>query len=160
MWISDPNPVEAKELRKTPPSQQLEKVVNLYSPIKGNLNLISVVQNSQQKQKGFFTTELNFSDYAAYNVNGPKINGSLKLESGEILSFGGGDDSTKKNTSSISNNDNNENNNNNNVGIFRGNSQYLIDESSNKKKRTPNSRGSNEEGMYHLHLGCYWRELC
>ncbi|KAL2901396.1 Transcription factor MYC2 [Bienertia sinuspersici] len=154
MWISDPNPVEAKELRKTPPPQQQQpaaaasaasEVVNLDSPIKGNLNLISEVQTSQQKQQGFFTRELNFSDYAGYNVNGAKMNGSLKPESGEILSFGGGDDNMKKNTNN--NNNGNNNNNNNNVGIFGGNSHFLIDESSNKKKRSPNSRGSNEEGM-------------
>nr|WCO08254.1 hypothetical protein [Suaeda aralocaspica] len=155
MWINDPNPVEVKDIRKTPPppqqqqhhppSQQQAKAVNLdnSTAIKGSFNLVSEIQTSQQKQQqGFFSRELNFSDYASgyNNVNGPKINGSLKPESGEILSFGGGggggggDENTKKNTS-------------NNVGMFGANSQFLIDESSNKKKRSPNSRGSNEEGM-------------
>lgn len=83
-------------------------------------------QQQQQQQQGFFTRELNFSDYALESKN--RSLSPLKPESGEILSFGG---------------DNNKRNNT----IFGSNSQFLIDESSNKKKRSPTSRGSNEEGM-------------
>lgn len=140
MWINDPNPVEVKELRKTPtpPPPPPMKLINLDSPIKSNLSEFHSTPNpapKQQQQQGFFSRELNFSDYAGYNGNGNKSNGSLKPESGEILSFGGGD--SKRST----------NNSNGNVGIFGGNSSFLIDDSNNKKKRSPNSRGSNEDGM-------------
>ncbi|XP_021768190.1 transcription factor MYC2-like [Chenopodium quinoa] len=139
MWINDPNPPEVKEARKTPtpppppptiqqqsqPSQS--KVINLDSPIKSNV--------SEAQKPGFFTRELNFSEYAGFNGSGSKSNGSLKPESGEILSFGGGD--VKKPV-----------NNGNSNSIFGANSQFLMDENSNKKKRcSPNSRGSNDEGM-------------
>jgi len=84
-------------------------------------------QNQQQQQQGFFSRELNFSDYAIDGSKNRSVS-PLKPESGEILSFGG-------------------DNKKNNGGIFGGNSQFLVDESSNKKKRSPTSRGSNEEGM-------------
>lgn len=157
MWINDPvPPPEAKESRNTstpppplPPPQQPQplqqpqqpQVINLDSPIKSNPG--GEIQSSQypQQKAGFFTKELNFSEYAGFNGSGSKNNGSLKPESGEILSFGGGD--VKR-----SNNSNNNNNSSNgNVGIFGANSQFLIDENSSKKKRSPTSRGSNEEGM-------------
>ncbi|KAJ8448468.1 hypothetical protein Cgig2_022096 [Carnegiea gigantea] len=84
-------------------------------------------QQQQQQQQGFFARELNFSDYAMDGSKNRSVS-PLKPESGEILSFGG-------------------DNKKNNGGIFGGNSQFLIDESINKKKRSPTSRGSNEEGM-------------
>ncbi|KAL9246932.1 hypothetical protein vseg_020410 [Gypsophila vaccaria] len=105
--------------------------------INNSINQLQQQQQQQQQQQGFFTKELNFSEYA-FGRTGPKSGGlaQSKPESGEILSFG-------------------ENNKRNNGGgggggggIFGGNSQFLIEESSNnKKKRSPNSRGSNEEGM-------------
>ncbi|KMS96887.1 hypothetical protein BVRB_7g180700 [Beta vulgaris subsp. vulgaris] len=97
MWINDPNPVEVKELRKmpTPPPPPPMKLINLDSPINSNLSEFhstpNPAQKQQQQQQGFFSRELNFSDYAGYNGNGTKSNGSLKPESGEILSFGGDD---------------------------------------------------------------------
>ncbi|CAO2837985.1 unnamed protein product [Amaranthus hypochondriacus] len=141
MWINDPNPPEVvKEIRNTPtppppppPQQPQLKVINLDNPIKNN-NPVEI-QNSQQKP-GFFTRELNFSEYAGLNGSGSKSNGGLKPESGEILSFGGGDSKRSSTTNS-----------NGNVGIFGSNSQFIIDDSSNKKKRSPNSRSSNDEGI-------------
>ncbi|KNA16438.1 hypothetical protein SOVF_089090 [Spinacia oleracea] len=138
MWINDPNPPELRKTPTPPPPQppppaQQPKVINLDSPIKSN--------PSEIQKGGFFTRELNFSDYAGCNGGASKINGSLKPESGEILSFGGGGDAKR------STNNNNSNSNNGNVGLFGTNSQFLMDDNSNKKKRPTNSRGSNDEGM-------------
>ncbi|KAK9716209.1 hypothetical protein RND81_06G218600 [Saponaria officinalis] len=97
-----------------------------------NINNNNHHQQPQQQHQGFFSKELNFSEYA-FGRTGPKNGGSAqsKPESGEILSFG----------------ENKRNNGNGGGGLFGGNS-FLIDETSNnKKKRSPNSRGSNEEGM-------------
>ena len=52
------------------------------------------------------------------------------------MSFGGGDSKRSSTTNS-----------NGNVGIFGSNSQFIIDDCNNKKKRSPNSRGSNDEGI-------------
>ena len=79
MWINDPNPPEVvKEIRNTPtpppppPQQPQLKVINLDNPIKNNNP--AEIQTSQQKP-GFFTRELNFSEYAGLNGSGSKSNG-------------------------------------------------------------------------------------
>ncbi|NP_001311412.1 transcription factor MYC2 [Solanum lycopersicum] len=90
----------------------------------------------QQQTQGFFTRELNFSEFGfdgSSNRNG-NSSVSCKPESGEILNFG---DSTKKSASSA------------NVNLFTGQSQFGAGEENNNKnkKRSATSRGSNEEGM-------------
>ncbi|KAF7829228.1 transcription factor MYC2-like [Senna tora] len=87
-------------------------------------------QQSQQQNQGFFTRELNFSEYG-FEANSLK-NGnshSLKPESGEILNFG------ESKRSSYSGNGN----------FFSGQSPFAAED--HKKRRSPTSRGSNDEGM-------------
>ncbi|CAO2819607.1 unnamed protein product [Amaranthus hypochondriacus] len=124
MWINDPNPPEiVKEIRKTPtpppPLQPQPKLINLDTPIKNNNP--GEIQNTQSKSE-FFSKELNFSEYAGFTGNGSKPNGGVKPESGEILSFGGN-------------------------GSVKPDSKFVMEDTTYKKKRSPNSRGSNEEGM-------------
>ncbi|XP_038887731.1 transcription factor MYC2-like [Benincasa hispida] len=84
-----------------------------------------------QTQSFFNNRELNFSEFGYENGRLKDGNStSLKPESGEILNFG----ESKRN--SYPNTDNN---------LPSGNSLFGGDE--NKKKRSPTSRGSNEEGM-------------
>ncbi|CAN4128161.1 unnamed protein product [Withania somnifera] len=90
----------------------------------------------QQQQQGFFTRELNFSEFGYDGSSNRNGNSSLscKPESGEILNFG---DSTKKSACS------------GNGNLFLGQSQFGAREENNNKnkKRSATSRGSNEEGM-------------
>ncbi|KAG5592590.1 hypothetical protein H5410_043104 [Solanum commersonii] len=91
----------------------------------------------QQQTQGFFTRELNFSEFGFDGSSNRNGNASLscKPESGEILNFG---DSTKKSASSA------------NVNLFTGQSQFgAVEENNNNKnkKRSATSRGSNEEGI-------------
>ncbi|KAK4261454.1 hypothetical protein QN277_004447 [Acacia crassicarpa] len=89
-------------------------------------------QRQQQRHsmsQGFFSRELNFSDYGL-NGNGVK-NGnshSLKPESSEILNFG----ESKRNAY------------NGNGNILSGQSQFNGEE---KKRRSPTSRSSNDDGI-------------
>ncbi|CAI0472875.1 unnamed protein product [Linum tenue] len=87
----------------------------------------SGIHNQNQNQtQSFFTRDLNFGD----NRNGNSI---LKPESGEILNFG-----DSKRSSSSGGNGN----------LFSGSHNHNPQlEESNKKKRSPTSRGSNDEGM-------------
>ncbi|KAI6707520.1 hypothetical protein NL676_010482 [Syzygium grande] len=89
-------------------------------------------QNNQPMQgQSFFGRELNFSEFG-YD-GGSARNGSshpMKPESGEILSFG-----ESKRVSS-----------NGNGNLYSGQSQLTAAEES-KKRTSPTSRGSNEEGM-------------
>ncbi|KAM3322298.1 transcription factor MYC2 [Capsicum chacoense] len=93
-------------------------------------------QHPHQQTQGFFTKELNFSDFGFDGSSNRNGNSSLscKPESGEILNFG---DSTKKSACSANGN------------LFSGHSQFGAgEENKNKnKKRSATSRGSNEEGM-------------
>uniref|UniRef100_A0A2P2KBI0 Transcription factor n=1 Tax=Rhizophora mucronata TaxID=61149 RepID=A0A2P2KBI0_RHIMU len=93
-------------------------------------------QQQQQHQpiqtQSLFTRELNFGDYSAYDGNIVRNGNShlLKPESGEILNFA---DSKRTSCSG-------------NGNLFSGQSQFMTEES-NEKKRSPASRGSNEEGI-------------
>ena len=105
------------------------------------------IQNSNQSRQqeaqnqGFFTRELNFSDYGYDNnsvvKNGNNSISTMKPESGEILNFG-----ESKRSSYVS-----------------GHSQFAAEES-NKKKRSPTSRGSNEEGMLSFTSGVILSSGC
>ncbi|KAI4314476.1 hypothetical protein L6164_027381 [Bauhinia variegata] len=87
-------------------------------------------QPHESQSQGFLSRELNFSEYMC-DANGVKNSNShsLKPESGEILNFG-----ESKRTSYSANGN-----------FFSGHSQFVPEE--NKKRRSPTSRGSNEEGM-------------
>ncbi|KAL3497797.1 hypothetical protein ACH5RR_040529 [Cinchona calisaya] len=96
--------------------------------------IIPNVHNSSQQSSGggYFARELNFSEYG---FEGSSVkNGSCKPESGEILNFGG--ESTRKRSSCSANGN-----------LFSGQSQFGIGEENKSKKRSPVSRGSNDEGM-------------
>ncbi|XP_060179848.1 transcription factor MYC1-like [Lycium barbarum] len=135
LWLTDPSSsvVEVKDSLNTVPSSNSNKQL-----VFGNGN--SQNQQHSQQTQGFFTKELNFSGYGFDGSSTKNKNGnssiSCKPESGEILNFG---DSTKRSASSA------------NGSLFSGQSQFgpglgLVEENKNKK-RSPVSRGSNEEGM-------------
>ncbi|MCD7455019.1 COP9 signalosome subunit CSN2 [Datura stramonium] len=136
LWLTDPSSsvVEVKDSLNTVPSSNSSKQL-----VFGNENSENVPQHSQQTQR-FFTRELNFSGYGFDGSSNRNKNGnssiSCKPESGEILNFG---ESTKGSACSA------------NGSLFSGRTQFgpglgLVDENKNKK-RSPVSRGSNEEGM-------------
>lgn len=124
LWLTDPSSsiVEAKDSLITVPSSNVSKQL-----VFGNENCENGAQNHQHSQQtqGFFTKELNFSGYGFDGSSTRNKNGnssiSCKPESGEILNFG---DSSKRSGS-----------------LFSGQSQFK------NKKRSPVSRGNNEEGM-------------
>ncbi|CAI0471019.1 unnamed protein product [Linum tenue] len=96
----------------------------------------SGIHNQNQNQtQSFFTRDLNFGEYTGMGGNNSNRNGNsiLKPESGEILNFG-----DSKRSSSSGGNGN----------LFSGSHNHNPQlEESNKKKRSPTSRGSNDEGM-------------
>ncbi|CAI0472874.1 unnamed protein product [Linum tenue] len=96
----------------------------------------SGIHNQNQNQtQSFFTRDLNFGEYTGIGGNNSNRNGNsiLKPESGEILNFG-----DSKRSSSSGGNGN----------LFSGSHNHNPQlEESNKKKRSPTSRGSNDEGM-------------
>ncbi|KAJ8421443.1 hypothetical protein Cgig2_032157 [Carnegiea gigantea] len=120
IWISDPTPPPPPP---PPAVAEAKQTVPQRTPTPQSSN----TQNQNQTQ-GILTRELNFSEYAF----GSKSSTQVKPESGEILSFPGKNGTTT--TGGVT---------------FGGNSQSLIEENINKnnKKRSPTSRGSNEEGM-------------
>ncbi|GAB4857832.1 hypothetical protein Ancab_015738 [Ancistrocladus abbreviatus] len=92
-------------------------------------------QSHQHPPPQFFGRELNFPEFGYDGASSRNGNlSSLKPESGGILNFG----ESKRSSC----------NGNGSAGIFGVNSQFMVEES-NKKKRSPTSRGSNtnEEGM-------------
>ncbi|XP_050376590.1 transcription factor MYC2-like [Argentina anserina] len=104
--------------------------------------VLQVSPHQQQPQvtqtQSFFTRELNFSDYNGYDggsvKNSTSNSHSMKPESGEILNFG----ESKRTSYSATNN---------NGKLFSAQSQIAAAEDTNKKKRSPTSRGSTDEGI-------------
>ncbi|GLT34732.1 hypothetical protein SLA2020_092310 [Shorea laevis] len=153
LWINDPiNGVEIKEnhigiasgsglnsstSNANNQNQHISKKIEFENPSSSSLSenpsAVNVQnhhpqhQSHQQERQGFC---LNFSEYG-FDGNSVRNGNShfLKPESGEILNF------SESKRSSCSGNGN----------LFSGNSQILTEE--NKKRRSPTSRGSNEEGM-------------
>uniref|UniRef100_A0A9I9CGV9 Transcription factor n=3 Tax=Cucumis melo TaxID=3656 RepID=A0A9I9CGV9_CUCME len=157
LWISEPssnaieitNPVPSASA-PTPSTTNSQPISKITTETIENPNKSSVVvetpsssvpppsqkthrQSQPNQTQSFFTNrELNFSELGFENGRLKDRNStSLKPESGEILNFG-----ESKRSSSYPNTDNN---------LPSGNSLFGGDE--NKKKRSPTSRGSNEEGM-------------
>jgi transcription factor MYC2 len=86
---------------------------------------------TQTQTPSFFTKELNFGDYAQSDGSGFRNGASMKPESGEILNFGESKRSSPPNGN-----------------LFSGSSQFVVEENnSNKKRKSPTSRGSNDEGI-------------
>ncbi|XP_050232406.1 transcription factor MYC2 [Mercurialis annua] len=147
LWISDPlqSGIEVKDGNSVVPSsvngndnnnQQSLKTGQSLNPNSSSVNNNPTAINLQnQQQQSLFTRELNFGDYNGFDAvtNGKNANNSsiLKPESGEILNFG---DSKRSSCSA-------------NGNLLSNHSQYAS-EDKNTKKRSPTSRGSNnEEGM-------------
>nr|WKE35193.1 basic helix-loop-helix family protein [Rosa persica] len=95
----------------------------------------------QVQTQSFFSRELNFSDYNGYDGSSVKNSNSnahsMKPESGEILNFG-----ESKRTSYSPNNGK----------LFSAQSQIAAEDNI-KKKRSPPSRGSNDEGILSFSSG-------
>ncbi|CAN4077254.1 unnamed protein product [Withania somnifera] len=128
-WLTDPSSsvVEAKDSLNTVPSSKQLMFGNEISE-NGSQN-----QRHSQQTQGFFTRESNFSGYGFDDRNKNRNSSiSCKLESGEILNFG---DSSKRSACSA------------NGRLFSGQSQFGLVEDNKNKKKSPVSRGSNEEGM-------------
>ncbi|KAG4184899.1 hypothetical protein ERO13_A09G201500v2 [Gossypium hirsutum] len=128
LWISEPNNgVEPKDNNNNGnhnPSIQDPSTSSLTE------NPSSIHGGNQQQQPQGQSFRLNFSNYG-FDGNSSVKNGKfsahlLKPESGEILNFG-------------------ESKKSGNGNLFSANSQLVVEE--NKKKRSPTSRGSNEDGM-------------
>ncbi|KAI4328077.1 hypothetical protein L6164_020466 [Bauhinia variegata] len=154
LWLNDPSEIRESDNNVVPASvpssnhnntnQTISKSIQFDTPGSSTLteapsaiHIPSTPQSHPQRQQpqqsqtqGFFSRELNFSDYA-YEGNGVKKSNShsLKPESGEILNFG----ESKKNSYGANGN------------LFSGHSQFVPED--NKKRRSPTSRGSNDEGM-------------
>ncbi|XP_031248750.1 transcription factor MYC2-like [Pistacia vera] len=107
---------------------QISKGIQFENPsstsLTENPSGVSLQQQQIQQSQSFFSKEFNFSEYAYDHRNGNSH--LLKPESGEILNFA----ESKRSGSNL----------------FSSNS-HLVAEESNKKKRSPTSRGSNDEGM-------------
>ncbi|OWM88281.1 transcription factor MYC2-like [Punica granatum] len=90
-------------------------------------------RGSQPMQsQSYFTRELNFSEFGHDGSNPRNGNSHLmKPETGEILNFGESQRSAC----------------NGNGDLYSGNPQFPAAEDNNKRKKSPTSRGSNEEGM-------------
>ncbi|XP_022757317.1 transcription factor MYC2-like [Durio zibethinus] len=138
LWISDPNNgVELKESNNngnnnntSNQNQQIQNSIQFCdNPSSSSLteNPGSIHAGNHQQGQSFC---MNFSNYgfdgSSSVRNGNSSSHLLKPESGEILNFG---DSKRSG----------------NGNLFSRNSQFVVEE--NKKKRSPTSRGSNEEGM-------------
>ncbi|XWS49563.1 hypothetical protein CRYUN_Cryun12cG0013800 [Craigia yunnanensis] len=157
LWISDPNNgVELKESNNNDnnnnisnQNQQIEKSIQFCdnpssSSLTENPSSIHVGNHQQQQnhQQGQSFC-LNFSDYgfdgSSSVRNGNSSSHLLKPEAGEILNFG-------------------ESKRSGNGNLFTGNSQFVVEE--NKKKRSPTSRGSNEEEMLSFTSGVMLPSSC
>ncbi|KAE8728407.1 Transcription factor MYC2 [Hibiscus syriacus] len=126
LWISEPNNGEEPKDKGTDNQNQA-----IHNPSSSSLteNPSSIhVGNHHHRQGHCFS--LNFSDYG-FDGNDSVRNGNssarlLKPESGERTGNGNGN-------------------------LFSANSQLMVEE--NKKKRSPNSRGSNEDGLLSFTCG-------
>ncbi|XP_057976693.1 transcription factor MYC2 [Malania oleifera] len=156
LWITDPSTVEMKDSVNTAPvsssppttsnNQHVSKQIQFEnastSSLTQNRSAVHVQthpqqnqhqhqqpsppQQQQQQTQSFFSRELNFGEFG-YDGSGTR-NG-CKPEAGEILNFG---DSKRSPC-------------NGNGNLFSGHSPLIAED--NKKRRSPVSRGSNEEGM-------------
>ncbi|GAA0187521.1 hypothetical protein LIER_34809 [Lithospermum erythrorhizon] len=141
LWLTDPssngmkdgnNNVELNSIPSTNGNKQFpfENENPSSSNLIENPRPINVPEN-----QGYFSKELNFSEfgYGGNNVRNSGAQTSCKPESGEILNFGEG---------------NKRDNNNANRTMFSGQSSFgVVAEENKNKKKSPVSRGSNDEGM-------------
>nr|ADH04262.1 bHLH1 transcription factor [Nicotiana benthamiana] len=138
LWLTDPSPaaVPVKDLNtveanSVPPSNSSKQLV-FDNENNGQSCDNQQQHHSQQQTQGFFTRELNFSEFGfdgCNNIRNGNSSVSCKPESGEILNFC---DSPKKSA---------------NGNLFSCQSHFGAGEENKNKKRSAASRGSNEEGM-------------
>ncbi|WCJ20645.1 Basic helix-loop-helix (bHLH) DNA-binding family protein [Euphorbia peplus] len=159
LWINDPSGIEIKDGGSSlvPSSGGVSKGVQYgnnpnSSSVTENPNG-SHLQNHQNQTQSFFTRELNFGDYSRFEGSNNARNGNsnsnsniLKPESGEILNFG----ESKRSSCSA----------NGNFVSGHSNAQFGAEENVNKKKRSPTSRGSNDEGMLSFTSGVLLPSSC
>nr|WAK86097.1 transcription factor bHLH51 [Nothapodytes nimmoniana] len=139
VWLTDPSPsgVDIKETGNATPANSIPSTTNHTTKPIGfekpsssalNENPSNNINRHKQKQgQNLFSKGLNFSDYA-YD------GGSVKTgNSSEILSFG--NDGKRSGGG----------NGNGNGNLFTGHMQF--GEENNKRRKSPTSRGSNEEGV-------------
>lgn len=152
LWLN--NDAEARDSVNTvvtttasvtvPNNQGISKTLHFDTPGSSSLtetpSAVHIPNHSQPSQnQSFFSGELNMSQYGFDAKNGSNHqHHSLKPESGEILSFGG-----ESKRSSYGGNGNG------NSHFFSGQSQFVpsAEENNNGKRKSPNSRGSNDDGM-------------
>ncbi|KAL2999956.1 hypothetical protein AAZX31_09G186600 [Glycine max] len=164
LWLSDPEVRDSVNTAAATPSVMvpaqtqgisISKTMQLESSIQtpGSSTLTETPSSIHAipQNQSVFSRELNFSEYGFDPKSGNNQNHhSLKPESGEILSFG-----ESRRTSYGGVNGNTNTNTNSNSHFFSGQSPFVaaVDEnkknnmSNNGKKRSPNSRGSNDDGM-------------
>lgn len=137
------SPPPTAAVTPVPPSVVPTSHISQISKQFENPSSSSVVQapNRSNQQQGFFSRELNFSEFGYNDGNAPKsLQNLCKPEAGEILNFG---ESKRSITSS-----NGNGNGNGSGNLFTGQSQFGgLEESNKSKKRAPASRCSNDEGM-------------
>ncbi|KAG4131224.1 hypothetical protein ERO13_D09G193200v2 [Gossypium hirsutum] len=131
LWISEPNNgVEPKDNNNNGNHNPRIQDPSTSSLTENPSSIHGGNQQQQQQQPQGQSFRLNFSDYGFdgnSSVKNVKFSAHLlKPESGEILNFG-------------------ESKKSGNGNLFSANSQLVVEE--NKKKRSPTSRGSNEDGM-------------
>ena len=164
LWLSDPEVRDSVNTAAATPSVMvpaqtqgisISKTMQLESSIQtpGSSTLTETPSSIHAipQNQSVFSRELNFSEYGFDPKTGNNQNHhSLKPESGEILSFG-----ESRRTSYGGVNGNTNTNTNSNSHFFSGQSPFVAAVDENKKhnmsntgkKRPPNSRGSNDDGM-------------
>ncbi|XP_027361048.1 transcription factor MYC2-like [Abrus precatorius] len=153
LWLSDPEVRDSVNTVAATPSvsvsvsiptnQGISKTMQFETPGSSTLtetpSSVHTIHQPSQNQS-IFSRELNFSEYGFDGKNGNSNQHSLKPESGEILSFG---ESKRNSFGGV----------NGNSHFFSGQSQFVAaaeennTNTNNGKKRSPNSRGSNDDGM-------------
>ncbi|XP_068634707.1 transcription factor MYC2-like [Aristolochia californica] len=142
LWISEPSTIEIKEstmaASSTPSVPEMSRSVQFDNPCSSSLSVnpssIQLHQAHQQPQnpkqtQSFFPKELNFSEFGF--ESGSRSNGTqCKPESSEILNFG----ESKRNSIS-------------NSIVFPNHSSQISVLDEKKKRKSPTSRSSNDEGV-------------
>nr|QJQ51171.1 bHLH transcription factor bHLH2.3 [Gardenia jasminoides] len=136
LWLTDPTSSGAGVKGSSIPSSTNNKQMlfgNDSNPSSSTLtdnpgNILNVHHNSSQQSGGFFTRELNFSEYGFEGNSGR--NGTCKPESGEILNFGG--ESTAKRSCSANGN------------LFSGQSPFGIGEESKSVVKSSGGGGDSD----------------
>ncbi|XP_068650862.1 transcription factor MYC2-like [Aristolochia californica] len=135
-WISEPSTIEIKEstiaASSIPSVPEISRSAQFENPSSSSLseNPSSIqLHNAHQQTQSFFPREINFSEFGL--ESGSRSNGThCKPESSEILNFG----ESKRNSVS-------------NAALFPNHNSQIAGGDEKKKRKSPNSRGSNEEGM-------------